>query len=137
MGCYEFSVGKIRCMVMSDGSDDATAADFAGMFSSQPQIQYAFLALPEPAALAYNFLLIQGEGQHVLRDKRQRTHDEPHPPQLLNNLREVNSSPQQIQMIGVTHVPRDQTSGVVNDAGQKTFPNGRSNMSRVESDHWT
>lgn len=137
MTSHEFFVGQIRCVVVPNGNEKATIQELKDIFPPNPEIYAALDTLTEPIDFSQNCLLIETDGQLILIDTGLGTVNPDYTSLLLPNLAEVGVSPEQINIVVLTHGHGDHIGGVVDDAGNLTFPNAQHIMSRVDWEHWT
>ena len=135
MTCHSFYVGKIRCVVVPDGRSRISPAEIAAVFP--PQFREEIMELQPAPEFDLNCLLVESDGQLILFDTGKGTLDPDHSAQLLAHLHEAGAVPEDIDIVVLTHGHGDHMGGVVDDAGQLTFPKARHLMTRLDWDHWT
>ena len=136
---HEFTVGNIRCVVVpdDDGTDAIDHATLIGIFPPLPEIETAIKSLPEPQLFSMNCLLIETDGQRILVDTGIGNLNPEQSPHLLESLREIGITPDQIDIVLITHGHMDHIGGMVNADHQLVFANARHLMSRIDFEHWT
>jgi glyoxylase-like metal-dependent hydrolase (beta-lactamase superfamily II) len=60
----------------------------------------------------------------------------PKPGRLVENLRKAGYTPEQVDLILITHMHFDHVGGLVTPEGKRVFPNATVRMSQAESDFW-
>jgi glyoxylase-like metal-dependent hydrolase (beta-lactamase superfamily II) len=136
---HHFTVGAIRCAVITDGEQVVDMARATRMFGSvdQAKLEAAYERhTPQPGKGSLSALLIETGGQHLLADTG---HGDPAPPGsglLLDHLRAAGVGPEDIDRVIITHCHGDHINGLVDADGNLTFPNADYVMQRDEWNHW-
>lgn len=131
-----FDIGAFSCAAISDGVllsnprtlfanvDDAVLAD-----AIRPYVNDSGLV---PVSL--NCLLIQGD--FTLLVDTGLGIGSPHAGKLPENLRLAGVTPEQVDMVLLSHAHLDHMGGAIGAKGRATFPNARYLLSQVEWDYW-
>lgn len=135
MACYTFTVGAIRCVVIPDLTAVSSPADITARFP--PDCQDAILALNPDPETAMDCLLVESDGQVILFDTGLGKLNPAHSPQLIPHLQEAGVTPQDVDIVVITHGHGDHIGGIVDEAGELVFANARHIMTRLDWDHWT
>jgi glyoxylase-like metal-dependent hydrolase (beta-lactamase superfamily II) len=138
---YQFSVGRHKLKVLSDGTF-TVGKDFLAV-KAPPQALASALAMaglaPEGFALPILNLLIETGDQLVLVDtgygERFRA-IRPDAGKLEDGLRANGVAPSDINIVLITHVHPDHAGGSVNSARAPAFPKARYLVSRVDYEFW-
>lgn len=137
MSPYEFRVGSVRCVAISDSTEAVASDTLVGIFPPDPAIQAGIEALPYPQLFSMNCLLIEIDGQRILVDSGQGQARPDHTPLLLPELRAIGVTPDHIDLVLITHAHMDHIGGLLTPDQQFVFPNARHLMCRLEWEHWT
>jgi len=135
---YHFKVGAFDCVVIRDDTEVYPIGDLT---ADVPQNQLAQVLFDQgfpPAELSVDFacLLIDTGKHRVLIDTGWGCGTQRREGRLCSNLEAEGIRPQDIDVIFITHSDRDRTGGILDAAGQPTFPNARYVMWRGGWDAW-
>lgn len=139
---YEFTVGEFDCAVVSDGSFAYPDPGRVFFFNADP----GELAMTlrrygidpnawERYVSPYPCLLIQTDDGTVLVDTGGGTLGD-HTGKLLTNLQQVGTSPEEIDIVLLTHVHPDHVGGNLDENGTPAFPNAEYVVSQTEAEFW-
>src|ERR1700743_2903563 len=93
-------------------------------------------ALTDPVYLAVNAFLVEGRGVRALVDAGTSNTFGPALGHLPNNLCAAGVAPDSITHILVTHIHPDHTNGLIDEAGNKWFPNAELVVQEDEIKFW-
>ena len=96
----------------------------------------AFRALPAPLTLRRNILLVDTADKRVLIDTGMGQSDPADPGHLLDRLREENITLESIDTMVITHYHQDHIGGLLDQAGNPTFPKARLVVPAQEHAYW-
>lgn len=139
MTTYTFYVGAVKCTVIQDGGSPFTEERLTGMFANVPhdELFAAFNQTPEPRLNSMNCLLIETNGERIVVDTGLGAGAPPGMGCLLERLQGAGTTPSQVTMVMITHLHGDHYGGLLDSAGNPTFPNARYVIGRDEWNHWT
>lgn len=133
---HRFFVGDLECIVVLDMQ---RKTDVSGVF---PHIDPDALAQAtlaqgnsvESVPFCYTPMLIRIGAQWLMLD----TGNPPSQPEayLRTGLHDVGITPQDIDIVMITHCHGDHIGGLINESGMLTYPNARYLMAREEWDGW-
>lgn len=134
---FRFSVGDISCTAFLDASDPVDEAAIAGMFQqhNEPIID-AFRALTVPQRFDISVLLLEAAGKRILIDAGMGDVDPTQLGKLLNGFKTEGITPDSIDTVILSHFHMDHIGGLLQDAGQATFPQARLVVPKAEFDYW-
>ncbi|MFT4959206.1 MAG: glyoxylase-like metal-dependent hydrolase (beta-lactamase superfamily II) [Paracoccaceae bacterium] len=139
---YRFDIGDFEATVVSDGTLEL--GDATQLFPNAPKDEVRRLFAAEflqcdPMVLAENALVLNTGAHLVLFDTGMGTSSlfGPHSGRLLGNMAAAGIDPRDIDTVILTHAHADHTWGLLDDAGQPTFPNASICLSRADFDFWT
>ena len=142
-GWYRFALGDFECTVVSDGPmiDYSKVTD---MFPNADPEEVLKLRrdnfLPtENSIFPQNALVVNTGTKLVLIDTGMGSSDLAGPDcgKLLTNMRAAGIDPKDIDLVLLTHAHPDHCFGMVNDDGQKNFPNAGVSLTETEFNYWT
>ena len=132
-----FRVGDFRCVSLPDVIETLREVDIENMFTDDAErMLAAFRALPEPLTFGRNILLVETGDKRVLIDSGMGPSDPNDPGHLLEHLSAENITPESINTVVITHYHQDHIGGLLDDAGNPTFPNARLVVPNQEHDYW-
>src|SRR6266540_7093664 len=132
-----FRVGDFSCLALPDVIETLTEADIKNMFTTDTErILAAFHALPMPLTFCRNILLVETGDKRVLIDSGMGQSDPADPGHLLDRLREENITIESIDTVMITHYHQDHIGGLLDQAGNPTFPNARLVVPAQEHAYW-
>lgn len=136
---YQFNVGQIECVVMSDGGGVIGAERMMSRFPNGDETAYrqAYAALGldfDQADSGLNILLAKIGGETVLIDAGQA--GRPNGGELPHNMRAAGIAPESITLVVLTHSHVDHVQGLIADDHTAVFPNARYVISRAEHAFW-
>jgi glyoxylase-like metal-dependent hydrolase (beta-lactamase superfamily II) len=131
------SVGGFRCFPLSDGSliypKDAV---FPGRLEEDLAEALAPNPVPQEMRVEYSGLLVDTGKQRVLIDTGAGTLG-PDTGRLPENLRACGFTPEQIDVVILSHLHPDHIRGLTTEDGTPRFPNAEVVASQLEYDFWT
>jgi len=139
---YHFKVGRFHCMVLSDGNylfPEPPQALFKN--TNEDQLRHAMRAHDldqdewKGFISTYTGVLIDTETQRVLIDSGAGDLL-PTTGRLIPNLQAEGISPDEIDVVILTHGHGDHIGGSVDDEGRPAFPNARYILAKDEWDFW-
>lgn len=139
MAIYPFEVGTLKCAVLSEVSnpipyDEQFAQAMANASFEQVRAALDDLGEGKMGERTMNCLLIDDGNTKLLVDTGLGN---PEHSGLLTALSEAGVSPDEIDIVYLTHFHGDHIGGMTNAEGQPTFPNARYVTMRQEWDYWT
>ncbi len=145
---YRFRVGNFQCIAVSDGTHTYAPPTFPPptilLFANAPrerleQTLREHNLYPEQWAewvSPYICLVIETDEHRVLVDTGAGALD-PNTGKLLQNLRTVGITPEDIDTVIITHAHPDHIGGNTDNEGRPAFPNAKYVMWQDEWDFWT
>ena len=139
---HRFTLGNFECMIISDGCaryrlkvffDGAPHDLLEQALENQGQ---TLAALEEKPPTPINNLVIHGHGYNILIDTGLGPDGAPEGGNLRTRLNKAGITPDDIDLLILTHAHPDHSGGLVTEAGKSAFPNARIFMSRTEWDFW-
>lgn len=139
---HEFTVGELDCTIVSDGS--FTYPDPSHLFSLNAAQDELATALErydidieswETYVSPYPCLLIRSDDTTVLVDTGGGTLGD-HTGKLPTNLHQMETPPEAIDTVLLTHIHPDHVGGNLDENGNPAFPNAEYVVSRTEADFW-
>lgn len=132
-----FRVGDFSCVALPDIINTITEDDITSMFTNETErMRAAFRALSVPYTFCQNILLVETGDKRVLIDSGVGQADPDDPGHLLDRLRAENITPESIDTVVISHYHRDHIGGLVDNAGNPTFPKARLVVPSQEHAHW-
>jgi glyoxylase-like metal-dependent hydrolase (beta-lactamase superfamily II) len=132
-----FRVGDFLCVALPDVIETLTEADIKNMFTTDTErMLAAFRALTVPLTFCRNILLVETGDKRVLIDSGMGQSDPDDPGHMLDRLRAENITPESIDTVVITHYHQDHIGGLVDHAGNPTFPKARLVVPGQEHDYW-
>lgn len=132
-----FRVGDFSCVSLPDVIETLTEVDIENMFPNDTErMLAAFRALPAPLTFGRNNLLVDTGEKRVLIDSGMGQSDPNDPGHLLERLQAENITLESIDTVIITHYHQDHIGGLLDDAGDLTFPNARLVVPVQEHDYW-
>ena len=142
-----FRLGEFQCTVVSDGvlemgpaRDNFPTADPADVDALLTEYHLS----PENVVLNQNLLVVDTGHQLVLFDTGVGINAElgrrtfgGQTGQTIRNLRAAGISPEDIDVVAITHAHPDHCWGLVDDEGNRLYPNARLAISREDFEFWT
>jgi glyoxylase-like metal-dependent hydrolase (beta-lactamase superfamily II) len=132
-----FHVGDFSCVSLPDVIETLREEDIENMFTTDTErMLAAFHALTEPLTFCRNILLVETGDKRVLIDSGMGQSDPADPGHLLERLRAENITPESIDTLIITHYHQDHIGGLLDHAGQATFPKARLVVPDQEHAYW-
>ncbi len=136
---FKFNLGKIECVVLSDGGGVIGAERMMKRFPNGDESAYrqAYAAIGldfDQADSGMNILLTKIGGETVLIDAGQA--GRPNGGELLHNLRAAGIAPESVTLVVITHSHVDHVQGLIADDHTAVYPNARYVISRAEQAFW-
>jgi glyoxylase-like metal-dependent hydrolase (beta-lactamase superfamily II) len=135
---HRYPLGDVEVIVLSDGTATVPGAFYA--INAGPQELAASLAeigmTPEALTAALNIMLIDTGEELVLIDTGLGP-IQPTSGQLLASLEAEGISPDEIDIVLLTHLHLDHFGAVADADGALVFPNARHLLNRAEHEYWT
>jgi glyoxylase-like metal-dependent hydrolase (beta-lactamase superfamily II) len=111
--------------------------DIQNMFTDDAErMLAAFRALPVPLTFGRNILLIETGNKRVLIDSGMGQSDPADPGHLLERMQAENITPESIDTVIITHYHQDHIGGLLDQAGQATFPKAQLVVPAQEHAYW-
>ena len=132
---YSFKLGNFDCAVLLDGSDVIVKERFLKRYPDATEANYrqAFAEIDsslDEADSSFNILLIKTGEEVILVDAGEGGN--PTGGYVVESLKQVDISPEDITLIIITHIHGDHVKGLLSDDNQPVFPNARYVVSQVE-----
>jgi glyoxylase-like metal-dependent hydrolase (beta-lactamase superfamily II) len=132
-----FRVGDFLCVALPDVIETLREVDIKNMFTTDTErMLAAFRALTVPLTFCRNILLVETGDKRVLIDSGMGQSDPDDPGHMLDRLRAENITPESIDTVVITHYHQDHIGGLVDHAGNPTFPKARLVVPGQEHDYW-
>jgi glyoxylase-like metal-dependent hydrolase (beta-lactamase superfamily II) len=132
-----FRLGDFACVSLPDVIETLREEDIKNMFTDDAErMLAAFRALPAPLTFGRNILLVETGEKRVLIDSGMGQSDPNDPGHLLEHLRAENFRPDSIDTVIITHYHQDHIGGLLDQAGNPTFPKARLVVPAQEHDYW-
>ena len=128
-------IGDYQITAFSDGLFQTTIEAMVGVDKKTTQ-KLSGKTLTEPVYLAVNAFLVEGRGLRALIDAGTGNTFGPALGHLPNNLRAAGVALDSITHILLTHIHPDHTNGLIDDAGNKWFPNAEIVVQEDEIKFW-
>jgi len=132
-----FRMGDFSCVSLPDVIETLREEDIENMFTDDAErMLAAFRALSAPLTFGRNILLLDIGDKRVLIDSGMGQSDPADPGHLLDRLREENITPESINTVVITHYHQDHIGGLLDRAGNPTFPKARLVVPGQEHAYW-
>jgi glyoxylase-like metal-dependent hydrolase (beta-lactamase superfamily II) len=128
-------IGDYRITAFSDGVFQTTIEAMVGVDKETAQ-KLSGKTPNEPVYLSVNAFLLEGRGVRALIDAGTSNTLGPALGQLPANLRAAGVAPHSITHILLTHIHPDHSNGLIDDAGNKWFPNAEVVVQEDEIKFW-
>jgi glyoxylase-like metal-dependent hydrolase (beta-lactamase superfamily II) len=140
-GVYRFSLGPITCTVLSDGERKLRGGWFSFANASAAEVDAVWRAYSDATGdpadnVGVNLLLIDTGTVMALVDTGNGPGDG-EDGELLERLADTDYTPEDIDLVIITHAHGDHIQANTNADGTPTFPNATYVISAPEWDHWT
>lgn len=133
----QFRVGDFSCVSLPDVIEMLREVDIENMFTADTErMLAAFRALPAPLTFCRNILLVDTGDKRVLIDSGMGQSDPNDPGYLLDQLQAENITPDSIDTVVITHYHQDHIGGLLDNAGNPTFPKARLVVPASEHAYW-
>lgn len=135
---FHFHVGALSCIALLDAIDRATEDDIPNMFTDNTdRMLAAFRAMSIPyITFCQNILLVQTGDKRILIDSGIGQVNPEAPGQLPDRLRAEGVTPESIDTVVISHYHPDHIGGLLDAAGNPTFPTARLVVPSREHDYW-
>jgi glyoxylase-like metal-dependent hydrolase (beta-lactamase superfamily II) len=134
---FHFRVGDFSCVSLPDVIETLREVDIENMFTADAErMLAAFRAQTVPLTFCRNILLVDTADKRVLIDSGMGRSDPNDPGHLLDRLQEENITPESIDTLVISHYHQDHIGGLLDTAGNLTFPNARLVVPGQEHDYW-
>jgi glyoxylase-like metal-dependent hydrolase (beta-lactamase superfamily II) len=145
---YSFKIGDFNCIAVNDGNHTYAPPDFPPpstmLFANAPgdalRQALARYGLSPESWTEWNspyICLFVDTGEHRVLVDTGAGNLGPTTGKLIQNLRAVGISPEDIDTVVITHVHPDHAGGITDDNGRLNFPQARYFLWRSEWDFWT
>lgn len=133
-----FRVGDFSCVALPDLINKATEDDITSIFTTDTErMLAAFRGLSAPyISFCQNILLVETGDKRILIDSGVGQADQDDPGHLLDRLQAENITPESIDTVVISHFHLDHIGGLVDTAGNPTFPKARLVVPSQEHGHW-
>jgi glyoxylase-like metal-dependent hydrolase (beta-lactamase superfamily II) len=137
---YRFNVGSIECIVVADAVE--RIRNYVAMFPhlNADDIERAakpYLNADGVLTGSLNCMIIKTSGQTILVDSGMGAATKPDMGHLLDNLKSVGISPEDIDTVIVSHAHGDHVNGLVSEDGDLVFSNANYVIWAEEWNYWT
>ncbi len=122
---YHYPLGNTKVALLSDGQN---TADPSVLIGASEEILKEFVPTGK-AGGAFNIFLLKLNGKNIMVDAGMGFH-------LVENLAKEGVSPEQVDVVLLTHMHGDHIGGLLKD-GQRVFPNAELYISQKEVAYWT
>ena len=122
---YHYPLGNTEVVLLSDGQNTGDPSVLVG---ASEEIVKEFVPTGK-AGSAFNIFLLKLNGKRIIVDSGMGNH-------LVENLAKEGISPEQVDIILLTHMHGDHIGGLMKD-GQRVFPNAQLYISEKEVGYWT
>lgn len=122
---YHYPLGNTKVALLSDGQN---TADPGVLIGASEEILKEFVPTGK-AGGAFNIFLLKLNGKNIMVDAGMGFH-------LVENLAKEGVSPEQVDVVLLTHMHGDHIGGLLKD-GQRVFPNAELYISQKEVAYWT
>lgn len=138
-GYYRMLLGQFEVTALLDGHLEIDTALLRNISESEIQslLTRAFLNDPHKVPIASNAYLVNTGSQVILVDAGSGQAVTPQVGQLIENLRASGYTPEQVDVVLLTHLHADHFGGLLDAEGQPAFPKATVYLSQVEYDTWT
>ncbi|MEL6271977.1 MAG: MBL fold metallo-hydrolase, partial [Chloroflexota bacterium] len=141
-GFYEFKVGKIECVAISDGSVEIDLDRMKGRFPGvdEKDLKKAIKDVgqdPDASPSHFNALLIRSGVELILVDAGSGPNGPAGTGKLIDNLASIGVVPANINHIVITHAHGDHVNGLLTKTGEFMFRNARYIISALDWNYWT
>jgi glyoxylase-like metal-dependent hydrolase (beta-lactamase superfamily II) len=135
---YHFKVGDFECIAVCDVDD---VESVVGLYTnvSDDVLENATRALGydvDAVPMSCTSLVIKARDQWVLVDPGREQGDDDDHGHFLRDLRAEAISPEDIDLIVITHGHGDHVAGLTDDSGDLNYPNAHYFMWKTEWEHW-
>lgn len=134
---HEFKVGQLTCWAINESQRSLDLEGLQGIFSAIPEaeLRQALETLStDELRFCLTPLYIQSLG--VLIDTGNGVNT-PEERRTLNQLNQAGVSPSEVKTIFITHAHGDHINGLVNEAGELSYPQAKVVMGKAEWEFWT
>lgn len=136
-GYYRMALGQLEITALYDGYVDLGASVLLGASKADVQKLLAskFIA-GEKVQTAVNAYLINAGGKLILVDAGAAKAFGPTLGFIGDQLRAAGYSPEQVDVVLLTHLHADHVAGILTPEGKPLFPNAEIHVDKAESDFW-
>jgi glyoxylase-like metal-dependent hydrolase (beta-lactamase superfamily II) len=134
---FHFRVGDFSCVSLPDVIETLREEDITNMFPNDAErMLAAFRALPAPLTFCRNILLVDTGEKRVLIDSGMGQSDPNDPGHLLERLQAESITTESIDTVVITHYHQDHIGGLLDHAGNPTFPKAGLVVPAQEHAYW-
>jgi glyoxylase-like metal-dependent hydrolase (beta-lactamase superfamily II) len=136
-GYYRMALGELEITALYDGYIDLDAKILSNASPAEVQrlLKRMFLA-GQKVQTAVNAFLINAGGKLILVDTGAAKAFGPTLGFIGDNLKAAGYSPEQVDVVLLTHLHADHAAGLLNAEGKPLFPNAEVRVTRADSDFW-
>lgn len=136
---YQVSIGQIVVTMLHDRPDEDVKIEefFPSPSAEELRAVADELGIGDTLVASHNNMLIQTDGKNILIDPGWGTEFDEHMGQTTQALAEIGLSPEDIDMVVLTHAHGDHYAGMLTPEREKSYPNADYMMWRGECAHYS